>query len=464
MPGHLPGRGAAAVYNQPPEQRPPERPPGEETPPDQGAQPPAEAPESGETSPAGEEESSGEETPAEAPEGEEGTGDESGADPETGASRAPEMAAAPVGILPGRVLAAPAPAPGSPVIGLILGEDGLVLHSAGGRVVAYEPDGQAARWGLPNVRAVFVAEEAGTLVILDERGDVTLRAAVDGQWVSGFSTGFAPDPGVAAGEEPPRAPATLAAGTLYWISEGSLRGYRVTTGNAVLEVSLPSGEPASVVSATPPAAAPEKVGEVPPLLLVSLGSAGVAAVSASAGTTSGALRWHAESAAPVTGPVLPLWDDGLAIIGDEGGDLTAVDLETGARRWRWRLAEGFHFPPLASRGRLYAATKANSLYCFDARRGGERWRAALPGRPAAPPIRMAGAILVVTRDGLLVEVNAETGERIGTPRDLDGEVLGVVGRMRDSAREDGWRDRRLFLGLRDGRLLVLAPGSERGQS
>ena len=72
-------------------------------------------------------------------------------------------------------------------------------------------------------------------------------------------------------------------------------------------------------------------------------------------------------------------------------------------------------------------------------------------------MRIAGAILVVTRDGLLVEVNAETGARIGRARDLDAEVLGVVRRSGDGAREDGWRDRRLFLGLRDGRLAVLGP-------
>ena len=365
------------------------------------------------------------------------------------ARRAPEVVAAPVGILPGRLVAAPAPVPGGSIAGMVLGADGFLLHTAGGDVVAYEPDGDRTRWGVPGAGAAFVAEESGTVILLGESGDVTLRQLADGARTGGFSTGFAPDRRLAG-----PAPAALAAGVLYWVSSGTLRGYRIPEGNLVLETALPEGEAASLVAAPPPAGSAEGG---PPLLLVSLGSGGVAAVAASSGTTSGTVRWQAAGAGPVTGPVLPFPAERLAFFGDEGGDLTAVDLESGRERWRWELAEGFHHPPLLSRGRLYAATKANSLYCFDAKRGGQRWRAALPGRPAAAPLRIAGAILVVTRDGLLVEVNAETGARIGRARDLDAEVLGAVRRSDDGAREDGWRDRRLFLGLRDGRLAVLGP-------
>ena len=446
------GRSAAAQSRQPPEQ-PPERPP--EEPPGEVEEPQAPV---GEVPPPGE--ASAEDAPAgdaadAAGEGE--PGETEGGEPEDGeeepARRAPEVVTAPVGILPGRLVAAPAPVPGGSIAGMVLGADGFLLHTAGGDVVAYEPDGERTRWGVPGAGAAFVAEEAGTVILLGESGDVVLRQLADGARTGGFSTGFAPDRGL-AGPGPGPAPAALAAGVLYWVSSGTLRGYRIPEGNLVLETTLPEGETASLVAAPPPAGSAEGTS---PLLLVSLGSGGAAAVAASPGTTSGTVRWQAAGAGPVTGPILPFPEERLAFFGDEGGDLTAVDLESGRERWHWELAEGFHHPPLLSRGRLFAATKANSLYCFDAKRGGQRWRAALPGRPAAAPVRIAGAILVVTRDGLLVEVNAETGARIGRARDLDAEVLGVVRRSGDGAREDGWRDRRLFLGLRDGRLAVLGP-------
>ena len=444
---------------QPPEQ-PPEEPPAEAEEAETPQAPVEEVAPTGEA--AGEETLAGE-TPGEAAEGEPGEtegepgeteGGEPGDEGEEPARRAPEVVTAPVGILPGRLVAAPAPVAGGSVVGMVLGAGGFLLQTADGDVVAYEPDGERARWGLPGAGAAFVAEHSGTLVLLGEDGEVALRQLADGVRTGGFSTGFAPDPGILAGSVRRPVPAALAGGVLYWVSSGTLRGYRIPAGSLALETALPEGEAASLVAVPAPA---DSAGDAPPLLLVSLGSGGVAAVATSPGTTSGAVRWQAAGAGPVTGPVLPFPAERLAFFGDEGGDLTAVDLESGRERWRWELAEGFHHQPLLSRGRLYAATKANSLYCFDAKRGGERWRAALPGRPAAAPLRIAGAILVVTRDGLLVEVNAETGARIGRARDLDAEVLGVVRRLGDGAREDGWRDRRLFLGLRDGRLAVLGP-------
>ena len=439
--------------------RPPEQPPAEteedvEEETGEAAQPPAEEPPPTD-------ETAAAETPAgEAATGEaaEGGEEEPEGESEESASRAPEVVTAPVGILPGGLLAAPAPVPGAAIVGMVFGDDGFLLHMAGGEVIAYDRDAEATRWGLPGAGATFVALDSGSVVLLDERGDVTLRRFADGVRVGGFSTGLEPDR-PPAGRDSLLAPAALAADVLYWVSKGSLHGYRLSTGDPVLEAELPDGEITNVVAAPPPKAA----GDVPPVVLVSLGAGGVAAiVLAKRGTTRGLVRWFVKGAGPVTGAVLPLPEERLAIFGDERGDLRAVNLDTGRRLWLRRLFEGFHHPPLLSRGRLYAATKANSLYCFDAKRGGQRWRAALPGRPAAPPLRIAGAILVVTQDGLLVELNAETGARIGRPHDLGTEVVGVVRRLGDGAREDGWRDRRLFLGLRDGRLAVFGPRAGSG--
>ena len=230
---------------------------------------------------------------------------------------------------------------------MVLGPDGFLLHTAGGDVVAYEPDGARTRWGVPGAGAAFVAEDSGTVILLGEDGDVVLRQLADGTRTGGFSTGFAPDRGGPAGSARRPAPAALAAGVLYWVSSGTLRGYRVPAGTLVLQTALPEGEATSLVAVPSPA---DSGPDVPPLLLVSLGGGGVAAVAPSPGTTSGTVRWQAAGAGPVNGPVLPFPGERLAFFGDEGGDLTAVDLESGRERWRWKLAEGFLHPPLLSRG------------------------------------------------------------------------------------------------------------------
>lgn len=454
----VPGSGFSAAAGpaagQPPEERlPPEDQPPEGLPPEGEPEP---------ESPAGAPSSEGSgalpESDGEDDEGE--SGDEESGDPDAPESGAPaDLAAPPIGILPGRLLASPTPVPGSPVLEIVFGEEGFVVRAAGGQVIAYETDGRGSRWGLPEARAVFIGEYADRVLILDAAGEVTLRRMSDGKWEWGFSTGVPPgDAGSGELGRPP--PAVLAAGALYWVSGGALHGFEVHSGVRLLETPLPAGEAAALVSFPPPLASVRLEGvetRLPYRLLVSLGAGGVEMIAPLPQGGGNPRRWRSEAVGPVEGPGLVLWTERLAVFGNAGGVLHALDLETGRPRWRWRLGEGFHHPPLWNRGRLYAATNANSLYCYDASGGGERWRAALPGRPAAPPLRVAGALLVVTRDGALVEFNAETGAQLGGPYDLDTEVVGVVRRRGDGAREDGWRDRRLFLGLRDGRLAIVGP-------
>ena len=113
--------------------------------------------------------------------------------------------------------------------------------------VAYEADGERTRWGLPGAGAVFVAEDSRTVVLLGDNGDVVLRQRADGVRMGGFSTGFAPDQGILAGSVRRPAPAALAAGVLYWVSSGTLRGYGIPAGTLVSETTLPEGEATSVV-------------------------------------------------------------------------------------------------------------------------------------------------------------------------------------------------------------------------
>ena len=216
---------------QPPEQppqQPPEEPPGEEEEPQAPETPAGEAPAgdpatdeatAGETpgeAGQGELGEAGQGEPGEAGEGEPGEagegepGETEGGEPEDEeegpARRAPEVVTAPVGILPGRLVSTPAPVPGGSIIGMVLGPDGFLLHTAGGDVVAYEPDGARTRWGVPGAGAAFVAEDSGTVILLGEDGDVVLRQLADGTRTGGFSTGFAPDRGGPPGRRVVRRP------------------------------------------------------------------------------------------------------------------------------------------------------------------------------------------------------------------------------------------------------------------
>lgn len=476
----LPAGARAASGGEPPFALPPAyaRPPGGERPP-AGAQQEGEAEaqeEEGEEPQTegleDEEQETAEGEGSGAPEGgdlEEGPEEGAGDEEEDAGPRLAALAAAPTGILPGVEQAAPNPDPGNPVVDLFLEEDGFVALTAGGRVVAFGPEGGRPLWGLMEGRAIAIGRVEGTVAVLERDGGVTVRRLTDGRPLPSLG---APAPGVGDGGDalPGSSPDRLAGwfgdARLLHASKGRLSGRDLPGGAPAFEVFFEEvgggegGEPSPAriraVSFEEAAAAARPGGPGSPRsrrVAVSLGDGGLALLDGA----SGAVRWRREGIGRITHPPLLVPERDLVVVGSAEGELHAIRLNDGRTRWRRRLYEGFRHPPLASRGRLYAVSEANSVYCFDLGRGGERWRAALPGRPAAAPLRLAGALVVAVRDGLIVELQPEIGNRIGRERRLDAEVAGVVRARADGPGENGWRRRRLYLGLRDGRLAVLGP-------
>ena len=475
------GSAPSFASRRPPPLQPP-APPSEE-------QPPAEAQQEGEGEVESQEEAEGE-SGAEGAEGEGegaagGEGGDTGEDPGEGDEEADEeesgprlaaLATAPTGILPGVEQAAPNPDPGNPVVDLLLEEDGFVALTAGGRVVAFGPEGGRPLWGVMDGRAAAIGRIEGAVAVLDRDGGVTVRRLADGR---PLSTLAGPEPEAGKSDEAlptsilDRPTGWFGRGRLLHASEGRLFGRDLPGGAPVFEVLFEdagggegAGEeeeeeggrpPARVLAVSfgeitaegPRSASGRRSGRA----AVSLGDGGLALLDAG----SGAIRWRREEIGRITHPALLVPERDLLIAGSAEGELHALRLSDGRTRWRRRLYEGFRHPPFASRGRLYAVSEANSVYCFDLGRGGERWRAALPGRPAGAPLRLAGALVVAVRDGLIVELQPEIGSRIGRERRLDAEIAGVVRARGDGPGENGWRRRRLYLGLRDGRLAVLGP-------
>ena len=439
---------AGPTLAQPPERPPPPPrnepalpPEAEEQPPEEGQPPPEGAPPGAGEQPTEE----GQPPPEGAPPGGEEGGDPEageGADPEGGAEEEedadegraplPDLATAPLGILPGEEVARPLPTPGSPVADILFGDGMVFFRTKGGDLFGHFGDARRSRWGIRGAGAVFLARRDARLVAANRDGRIALLRPDDGIEEAVLDTGLALEPGGVA----------LVGDVLLLASEERMLGIR-----------LPGGEEEFTVTLPAPARALKSREAWSGLAIASLGEQGVAAVQAE----TGRIRWHAPDAGPVSGPALPIPDEALVVVADDAGVLTALRREGGARRWQWRLHERVHAPPLLSRGRVYAATWGNTLYCYDLPGGDEMWRTALPGRPAATPLRIAGVILVATQDGLLVEFNPETGMPVGAARDVGSEIAGVVRFRGDAPAEDGWRDRRLFVGLRDGHLLVLGP-------
>lgn len=389
---------------------------------------------------------SGEDAAGEGEPGEDEAAGEEG-DPRPGSR--PDTAVAPAGILPGDLILVPAPDPGSPVAQAIPLDYGVAIRTASGFVAVIPDDSAEPRW-TSAADAVLLGVADGDLVVLDRAGAISVTRIGDGALLSSVPTGRSPTSGTG-----PAVAAMLPSGTLAWVSGSEVIGFTPRAAEPAFELALPQGmEPLAAVSL--PRSEPAGSESRRDLVLFSLGDSGVAALATDAGGET-SLAWTTGEPGTVLAPALGDPGRDRVLAAGHDGTLWALEMDDGRRRWRWRLGEGFDHPPLLSGERLYAATRANTLYAFDRGGGTERWRTALPGRAAGSPLRVAGAIVIATRDGLLLEVNPVTGLFIGRYRALDAEITGVVASRPDEPSERGWRARRLYLGLRDGRLAILAP-------
>jgi outer membrane protein assembly factor BamB len=180
----------------------------------------------------------------------------------------------------------------------------------------------------------------------------------------------------------------------------------------------------------------------------------------------------------------PLLNNGRVIVGTEDGWIVALRAENGAVAWRTRLSGGVLVPPIFAGNNLLVATAADSLFAVDAATGALQSRAGLPAAPSAPGLLQADTLVLPLQNGMVASINAATLQPLRTfqltepvlaaPVELDnslfvlnrgGELwrLGSARPERVAALGGAARnalsvvDRRLVVGLLDGRLLALDP-------
>jgi eukaryotic-like serine/threonine-protein kinase len=145
------------------------------------------------------------------------------------------------------------------------------------------------------------------------------------------------------------------------------------------------------------------------------------------------LRW----ATPVALEVLwtsPLVAGNLSIVAGLNSAVTAVDSETGAARWRFQAPVGNVLNPIAATGQLvYVETDGGPLYALDVATGALRFRRDLGGDLGGGPTP-AGGTLFVPGNGRLYALDPQTGAvrwsraisgiaNAGTPAYADGIVV-----------------------------------------
>lgn len=142
---------------------------------------------------------------------------------------------------------------------------------------------------------------------------------------------------------------------------------------------------------------------------------------------------------------LPVMDNGLVFAMSYGGRLVALDERTGARVWQRDI--GGADTPWVAGDHLFVLTKDAQLFALDRATGVMRWRLDLPryDDPVSKenpvlwtgPVLAGGRLMVMRTNGLVYDINPETGtvsgdwdigDTLATPVVVANETLYALGR------------------------------------
>lgn len=97
---------------------------------------------------------------------------------------------------------------------------------------------------------------------------------------------------------------------------------------------------------------------------------------------------------------------GIAYLGTSDGELHALDVATGQRRWSRRLSStGLRSAPTVAAGVVYIGDDDGTIYAIDAHSGAQQWRARV-GTLRSSPAVIAGVVYVGSNDGALRAIGA----------------------------------------------------------
>lgn len=109
----------------------------------------------------------------------------------------------------------------------------------------------------------------------------------------------------------------------------------------------------------------------------------------------------------------PVVASGLVYVATHGGNIYALDADTGDPQWRFATGNPFLHSPAVGGGIVIAADSAGRLFGLDSDSGELRWLASVsPGGAAAAPVVAKDTVFIGSRAGVMLAVNLRDGREL----------------------------------------------------
>ncbi|XUL89163.1 caspase, EACC1-associated type [Streptomyces galilaeus] len=119
-------------------------------------------------------------------------------------------------------------------------------------------------------------------------------------------------------------------------------------------------------------------------------------------------KWRTRIAdTPVSGP--SALADGILYVGNQRGELHALDTSNGQRKWRHDTGSAVRSAPTVANGTVYVGNDDERLYALDAATGEVRWRFTATGPVRTTPAVTGTTVHFGSDDGSVYAVDTDTG-------------------------------------------------------
>jgi len=93
--------------------------------------------------------------------------------------------------------------------------------------------------------------------------------------------------------------------------------------------------------------------------------------------------------------------DGTVYVGSAGGELVALDLQTGTVRWRYKTGEIGESSPAVANGAVYIGDLTGTFHAVDAKSGKPLWTFKTSGEIRSSPVVVGDRVLIGSYDRFL---------------------------------------------------------------